>query len=37
MECVTCVCGCLGAGVGGERGEWMRKLWLGFTNPVGTG
>ena len=24
-------------GVGGERGEWMRELGLGFTNPVGTG
>ena len=24
-------------GVGGEVGEWMRGLDLGFTNPVGTG
>ena len=24
-------------GVGGERGEWLRELGLGFTNPVGTG
>ena len=23
--------------MGGEGGEWMRKLDLGFTNPVGTG
>ena len=22
--------------VGGEWGEWMRGLGLGFTNPVGT-
>ena len=22
---------------GGEEGEWMRGLGLGFTNPVGTG
>ena len=27
-----------GSGVaGGEGGEWMRELGLGFTNPVGTG
>ena len=31
MECVTCVC------VGGEGGEWMRELGLGFTNPLGIG
>ena len=33
------VCGmCLArGGVGGERGEWMRELGLGFTNPLGTG
>ena len=37
MECVTCVCVWLGAGVGGEGGEWMRELGLGFTNPLGTG
>ena len=24
-------------GVGGEEGEWMRELGLGFTNPVGKG
>ena len=24
-------------GVGGEEGEWMRGLGLGFTNHVGTG
>ena len=24
-------------GVGGEGGEWMRELGLGFTNPVGKG
>ena len=24
-------------GVGGEGGEWMRGLGLGFANPVGTG
>ena len=23
-------------GVGGEGGEWMRGLGLGFINPVGT-
>ena len=29
---------CLGrGGVGGEGGDWMRGLGLGFTNPVGTG
>ena len=26
-----------GSGVGGEWGEWMGGLGLGFTNPVGTG
>ena len=32
------VCKCLTrGGVCGERGEWMRGLCLGFTNPVGTG
>ena len=36
MECVTCVCVWLGV-VWVERGEWMRELGLGFTNPVGTG
>ena len=25
-----------GSGVGGEAGEWMRELGLGFANPVGT-
>ena len=39
---MTCVCVWLGAvwverGVGGEGGEWMRELGLGFTNPLGTG
>ena len=24
-------------GVGGERGEWLRGLGFGYTNPVGTG
>ena len=24
-------------GVGGEGGEWMRELGLGFANPLGTG
>ena len=33
MECVTCVC----VGVGGEGGECIRELSLGFTNSVGTG
>ena len=29
------MCMCLGrGGVGGEEGEWMRGLGLGFTNPV---
>ena len=37
MECVTCVCVWLGGAMGGEGGEWMRELVLGFTNPVGTG
>ena len=23
--------------MGGEGGEWMRELGLGFTNPLGTG
>ena len=32
------MCMCLSrVGVGGEGGEWMRELSLGFTNPVGTG
>ena len=34
--CGMCMCLARG-GVGGERGEWMRELGLGFTNPVGTG
>ena len=37
MECVTCVRVWLGAVWVGEGGEWMRKLGLGFTNPLGTG
>ena len=42
VEYVRCVCVWLGAAwvrrgcVGGEVGEWMRGLGLGFTNPVGT-
>ena len=32
------MCMCLARdGVGGEGGEWMRELCLGFTTPVGTG
>ena len=32
------MCMCLArGGVGGEGGELMRGLGLGFTNPVGTG
>ena len=32
------MCMCLARGViGGEWGEWIRKLSLGFTKPVGTG
>ena len=34
--CDMCMCLDRG-GVGGEGGEWMRELGLGFTNPVGTG
>ena len=34
--CDMCMCLARG-GVGGEGGEWMRGLGLGFTNPVGTG
>ena len=34
--CDMCICLARG-GVGGEGGEWMRELGLGFTNPVGTG
>ena len=33
-ECDMCMAR---GGVGGEGGEWMRELRLGFTNPVGTG
>ena len=33
---VGVVCVWLGA-VWVERGEWMRELGLGFTNPLGTG
>ena len=30
------MCMCLArGGVGGEGGDWMRGLGLGFTNPVG--
>ena len=34
--CGMCMCLARG-GVGGEEGEWMRELGLGFTNHVGTG
>ena len=34
--CDMCMCLARG-GVGGEGGEWMRELGLGFTNPEGTG
>ena len=33
--CDMCMCLTRG-GVGGEGGEWMRELGLGFTNPVGS-
>ena len=34
---VYVMCMCLARGdMGGEVGEWMRGLGLGFTNPVGT-
>ena len=36
VVCDMCMC-LAGGGVGGEGGEWMRELGLGFTNPVGTG
>ena len=34
--CDMCMCLARG-GVGGEGGEWMRELGLGFTNSLGTG
>ena len=34
--CDMCMCLAQG-GVGGEGGDCMRELGLGFTNPVGTG
>ena len=34
--CEMCMCLARG-GVDGEGAEWMRRLGLGFTNPVGTG
>ena len=34
--CDMCMCLARG-GVGGEGGEWMRELGLGFTNPLGIG
>ena len=34
--CDMCMCLARG-GVGGEGGEWMRELGLGFTNLLGTG
>ena len=33
--CYMCMCLARG-GLGGEGGEWMRDLGLGFTNSVGT-
>ena len=34
---VSDMCMCLAwGGVGGEGGEWMRELGLGFTNHMGT-
>ena len=33
--CDMCMCLARG-GVGGEGGEWIKELGLGFTNPVGT-
>ena len=36
MEYVRCVCVWLGT-AGWRKGEWMRGLGLGFTNPVKTG
>ena len=32
--CDMCMCLARG-GVGGDGGEWMRELGLGFTNPLG--
>ena len=34
--CDMCMCLARG-GVGGEGGEWIRGLVVGFTNPVRTG
>ena len=34
--CEMCIC-LARRSVGGEGGEWMRGLGLGFINPVGTG
>ena len=34
--CEMCMCLARGS-VGGEGGEWIKGLGLGFTNPVGTG
>ena len=36
VECVRCVCFWLGT-AWEDRGEWMRRLGLDFTNPGGTG
>ena len=32
--CEMCMCLARG-GIGGEGGEWIRELVLGFTNPIG--
>ena len=34
--CDMCMCLAQG-GIGDEKGEWIKGLGLGFTNPVGTG
>ena len=34
--CEMCMCLDRG-GIGGEGGEWLRGLALGFTNQIGTG
>ena len=37
MKCVRCVCVWIAASWVDSGGEWMRRLGLGFTNPVRTG